>query len=187
MGDDFFQILPHFTLGRRIPQEIGGMIRRQKRHAAKIEPLSPQSRDGLFRSEQGLEGDGAEANNHFRPNYVELAKEKGRAGLNFVGLGRAIFWWAAFHHIADVNVVAAQAHGLDHLRKKFSRAADERQTLDIFIATRALTNENKLRARVARAEDNVGAFLAQLAALAVADVGANAFERIVLDAFADLE
>src|SRR5690348_8819445 len=55
MGHDFFQIFPHIALGGRIPQEIGGMIGGEKRHAAKFEPLAAETRNGLLRAEQRLE------------------------------------------------------------------------------------------------------------------------------------
>ena len=62
---------------------------------------------------------------HFRLDHVNLAHQKRRAGGDFVFFRQAIFRRAAFDHVADVNVFAAQAHGFDHVRKEFSGAADE--------------------------------------------------------------
>ena len=187
MGHDFFQIFPHIALGGRIPQEIGGMIGGEKRHAAKFEPLAAETRNGLLCAEQGLERDGAKANNDLRMDDVELAKKERRAGFDFVGLGRAIFRRTAFDNVADVDILAAETHGFDHLREQFSGAADERQALDIFIVARAFADENEFRRGAARAEYDVGALLAELAAFAVADVGANAFESVAGDALGGFE
>ena len=56
---------------------------------------------------------------------IDLAHQEGGAGGDFVSLGHAIFWRAAFDYVADVDVFALQAHCFDHLGEKFAGAAYE--------------------------------------------------------------
>src|ERR1700691_1800231 len=113
--------------------------------APEIEPFAAKARDALGGLEKGLRGATAEAADYFRLDHGELAHEKGRAGDDFVLFRQAVFRGAALHHIADIDILAAQAHGLDHLSEQFSGATDEWLALKIFVAPGALANENKLR------------------------------------------
>ena len=141
----------------------------------------------LLVSQQRLRRRNCPGTDHFRLDYVELAQQGRRAGGDFVFFREAIFRRAAFHHVADVNVVAAQAHGFDHLREQFSRAADEGLALTIFIVAGAFADENQIGFRVADAEDDVAAPFVEFAARAIADVGADAVERVVFDPVNDLK
>ena len=181
-GHHFLQILPHFALRGRIAKQVGGMIGGDQFRAAEIDPLAAEARDALRGLQKRLRGAGPEATDHFRANRVELAKQIGRAGGDFVVLGQAIFRRPAFHDVADVDVLAAQTHRLDHLREQFSGAADERFALNIFVVPRAFTDEHELGLRIPDAEDDVRARFVQLAARAIADVVANA-SSVSLDAF----
>ncbi len=84
---------------------------------------------------------------------------------------------AALHHVADVNVFAANAHGRDHVVEQLSGAAHKGLALRVFVRARTLAHEHDARVRIAHAEDDVGASLAQLAAGAVANVFANHAQR----------
>lgn len=187
MDHDLFQVLPDFTFGSGIPQEIGRMIRGKQGQAAEFKPLTAQARNGLLRANQRLEGHSAEANNRFRTNHVQLAIQKRGAGLDFVGLRRSIFRRPTFDHVANVNLVSTQTHRFDHLREQLARSTDERQSLDIFVAARPFTDKDELCVLDAGAKHDVCAFLTQLASLAVPDVSANSFERVALDPFGGVE
>src|SRR5690348_8040456 len=117
------------------------MIGAHHRNAAKLEPLPAQPRNGLLLAINRLKGNRAEAYDGFGIDDRELPVQKRRAGFHFVRLRRAIFRRTALHHVADVNVFTLEAHRFDHLREQFSRAADERQSLNIFIAPRPFADE----------------------------------------------
>jgi hypothetical protein len=137
----------------------------------------------LIGGEQSLRGAGAEAANHFRLNGRELTQQERRADGDFVFIGKAIFGRAAFHDVADVDVLAAKRHCFDHLREKFSCAADEGLALDIFIVAWAFADENEFGFGISDAEYEFGARFVQAAARAFAEVGANVVERFVGHAF----
>ncbi len=65
----------------------------------------------------------------------------------------------------------------NHLRQKLSGAAHERQSLLIFVRTRAFAHKNELRFSAAVAEDNFVAGFVQLAARALAQIFADFQQR----------
>lgn len=184
MRHDFLQIFPDFPFGIRVPQQIRWMVGRQHGDAAKVEPLAAQARDGLFGAVQSLERCSTQANNRFRFDYGKLPKEKWRTSVHFVWFRSAIFGRTALDHIADVNVVALEAHGFNHLSEQFSGATDEGQALDVFVAAGPFPDEDKLRLSAAAAENNLVALLAKTAPLAIANVFSDAFEGIVFNGLA---
>ncbi len=134
--------------------------------------------------EKGLRRASAETADYFRLDHAELAKQERRAGCNFVIFREAIFGRAAFDDVADVNVGAAEAHCLDHLREQFSGAAHEGFALNILVAAGTLSNEDELRFRIPDAEDDLRTSLVQLATHAIwADICADSLEAVVCDAF----
>jgi len=180
-GHHFLQIFPDFAFCAGIAQQIRGVIGGHQLSSAELKPLATEMRNAAIGLEQRLRGYAAEANDYFGSDGVQLAKQEGRANFYFVFFGGAIFGWAALHYVADVNVCALQAHGFDHLVQQFSRAADKRQTLGVFIAARAFAHENELGVGISVAEDELVAATMQFAAGAIADVGENFWERIAGD------
>src|SRR5215469_3511431 len=175
-GHHLPQIPPDFALGVRIAQKIGGMVSGHKFRAEIIEPLAAETRYSLIRSEQRLCRACPQAANHLGLNDSELANEKWRTSVDFIALGQTILGRAALHHIADVNVLAAQSHGFDHLGQKLSCATDEGFSLHVFVMPGAFANEDKLRLRIADPKHDVCPALVEFAARAIADVFADAFE-----------
>ncbi len=163
------------------------MIRAHHRNAAEYKPLSAQPRNRLLLAINRLKSNRAEAHDGFGIDDRKLPVQKWRAGFHFVRLRRAIFRRTAFHHVADVNVFALEAHRFDHLREQFSGAPHERQSLNIFVAPRPFADEHQFRARIAAAEDNGIALLTKLASLAIPDILADYLQRIVCDALARFE
>ena len=178
------QVLPDFTLSVRIAQQIRRMVGGDEFGALEIEPSSAEARNALCGLQQSLRGATAEATDDFRADHGELAEQIRRAGGNLVFFREAIFGWAAFDDVTDVNILAAEAHGLDHLREQLPGSADERFALLVFIAPRTFTDKHELGFWVSHAVDNVRPSFVQLAARAIrADVFANALERVPFDAF----
>ena len=153
------------------------MVRGQHFETAIVEPLAAVMGDAAIGLQQRLESSGTEANDHFRLDGVELAKKKRRAGCDLVRFGLAIAGRAALDDVADVDVAAIEAHGLDHLREKFARTADERQALRVFISAWAFTDEDKLRLRIAIAEDDGVTRTVQFAASAFAEIVTDLQQR----------
>src|SRR5260370_25246922 len=103
-GHDFLEIFPDFTLRGRIAQQIGGVIGRQQFSPAKVQPFAAKLRNSAIGLKQCFCRDRAEANNYFRCDGVDLAKQKWRADAYFVFFRLAILWWPALHHFATVDV-----------------------------------------------------------------------------------
>ena len=101
------------------------------------EPFAAEGGDGAIGVEQHLGGSGAQANDYFGADGVDLADQERGAGGDFVALGHAIFWGAAFDYVADVDIGALQAHGFDHLGEEFAGAANEGEALDVFVVAGA--------------------------------------------------
>src|SRR5256885_16872913 len=121
-------------------------------------------RNAAIGLQKSLRGDTSEADDYFWCDGVNLAKQKGRADFHFVFFPRAIFGGPAFHHVADINVFALQAHGLNHLVQQFSCTANERQTLYVFIPPGSFANENQISFGITVAKDELGAAPVELAA-----------------------
>src|SRR6185503_173281 len=101
------------------------------------------------------------------------------AALDFIRFGIAVLRRPALDHVGDVDVVARQADRLDDFRQQLPGAADERNALDVLVAARRLADEHQVGVRVADAEHDLRASeRVQLAARAVADVGADGGERL---------
>src|SRR5438445_3807130 len=178
-GHDFLEVFPDFALCGRIAQQIGGMIGRQQFSSAKFQPLSAKLGNPAVGLQQGFCGDGAQANNYFGSDDVDLAKKKRRASADFIFFRLAILRWTAFHYVADVHVFTLQAHGFDHLGQQFSRAPDERQALRVFIGARAFADENELRLGISVAKNNFVPRAVEFAARAFTEIFADLEQRIV--------
>src|SRR5258706_15051562 len=103
--------------------------------------------------------------------------EERLAGRDLQRLRVAIPGRATLHDVADVHVLAAPADGLDHLREQLARAADEWPAALVLFLARALADEDDARVGVSLAEDHAAPLLAQRAAPAVADLGADRVEQ----------
>src|ERR1700733_7830957 len=176
------QILPDFSLRRRIAQQVRRVISGDQFRAAKIKPLAAEAGDSLGGLKHGLRRATAEAADHLGSDRAELAKQVRRACNDLVLFRQTVFRRPAFDDVADVHVLSAKAHRLDHLREKFSGSADKRLTLGIFVAAGAFADKHKLCFRIADAEDNLGPRLVQLAPGAIrSDIVADSLKCVALD------
>ncbi len=115
-----------------------------------------------------------------RPNRVNLAKEKGFARLDFIGIGIAVFRRPAFDHVRNVNLIARQADGLDDLRELLSRPTHKRYALQIFIPAWRFPDEHEVGIGISDSEDDrVAPRFVQLATGAITDIIPNAPEHLV--------
>jgi hypothetical protein len=176
---DFLQIFPDFAFCAGIAQQVGGVVRGHQFSAAKFEPLSAELGNAAVCFENGLRGGAAQADDYFGGDGVNLAQQEWRALADFIFFWSAIFRRAAFHDVADVDIISLQAHGFDHLRQKFSGTANERESLHVFVVTRTFAYEHKFGFGIAIAENYFVARLMKLAARAFAEIGSNLQEGIV--------
>src|ERR1700741_3088165 len=107
---DFLQVLPDFTLRVRVAQQISGVVRGEQFCVAEVKPDAAISRNRVLGSQQSLGSDCAEANNRLGSDRIQLAIEIGRTRRDLVVGGCAVFRRAAFHDVADVYVLALEAH-----------------------------------------------------------------------------
>ena len=70
------------------------------------------------------------------------------------------------HRIGDENLVARELDRLEHLREELAGTADERQALGVLVGAGPLADDDQVGLRVAGAEDDRVARLAQLAVAA---------------------
>jgi hypothetical protein len=170
---DFLQIFPDFALGAGIAQQVGGVIGGHQFSTAKFEPLSAEVRNAAVCFENGLRGGASEADDYFGGDGINLAQQEWRALAYFIFLRGAIFRRTALHDVADVDVFSLQAHRFNHLREKFSGAADKRETLHVLIMAGAFADKNEFGFWIAVAEDNFIPRSVEFAARAFAEVGSN--------------
>ena len=105
---------------------------------------------------------------------VDLPEQERLARRDFVRLRIAVPRRPALDHVGDVDLVAREAHRLDHLRQQLPGAADERNPLDVLVRAGRLADEHQVRVRIPDAEhDLLAPERVQLAARAVADVLAD--------------
>src|SRR5262249_41411826 len=175
-GANLLHVFPDFAFFLRGTQKIGRMERCNDAHSIQIEKFPAQPRDRRDRLNHCLRGKCTEAANDLRTNRSKLFFQKWIASGNFIRFGITIFRRPAFEDVADVYIFTLEIDGLDDFRQQLARPADKRQTLLIFVIARGLADEYKFGAGISGPEDDVCALRCELAALAVADLGANGFE-----------
>jgi hypothetical protein len=141
-------------------------------------PGAAQGAEGLFDAEEVGGGGGSEGDDDLGADDVDLFEEKGRAGVGLDGLGSAVGRGAAFDDVGDVDLVAAQAHGGDHVVEELAGLADEGDAGGILVGAGAFADEEEAGVGVAVAEDDVAAAgVGERAAGAVADLVADSLKR----------
>src|SRR5688572_9468184 len=147
---------------------------RYELRAAVFVDTTAQPRDRFTRPEKRLSRKRAQRDDHLRLDDVDLPEEERLALFHFVGFGVAIFRRAALNDVGDVDILPLESDCLDDLRQFLPGAADERDSLNIFVPPRRLADKHQIRIRVTDAEHNLlPPQRAQLASDAVADVLAN--------------
>src|SRR5215813_520284 len=164
------QIFPRHALVllAGIAQEKRGMKGGNQHGIPEGMDASAELADRFLRAQQRLRRDASERQHDLRLDDGELVGQERRTRSELIGFGIPIAGWPTQHRVGDKDVaLSRQVHGGQHLREQLTRAADERQPLRVFVGARALADHDEPRRRVAGAEDDVGATLAQLALTAV--------------------
>ena len=150
---------------------------RNDAHSIQVVELASQLRNGRRCLKNRLCCERAETADDLRADRLKLFLQKRIAGRNLVGLRIPIIGRTAFQNVADVHVFTRQSNRFDDLREKLTGATDKRQPLPIFVEAGSFTNENQFGLGISRTEDDIGSMRRQLAALTVADLGADGFKR----------
>ena len=133
-------------------------------------PSPAQPAHGLFRAEQPRHRRRAEGDQRAGLDDVDLLAQVGQARCHFRRLGLAVAGLArrhvgaAFEDVADVHVVAGEAHRADDFGEQLSGFADERLALQILVLARRFADEHQLGLGIADAEDDLRARLHEMRA-----------------------
>ena len=88
--------------------------------------------------------------------FSVLPLEKWHAGIGLSRLRLAVLRRATFDDVGDVDLLARQPHGPDHVVQQLPGAAHKGQPLRVLVRTWSLTDETKLCVRIPSREDGVG-------------------------------
>ena len=139
------------------------MERRNQHGVAERMHPSTQLADRVLCPQQGLGRDGPEREDDLRLDDAEFRVEKRPARGELVSFRVSVTGRSAQDSVRDKHFVPRELHRLQHLGEKLPRAPDERQALRVLVGARTLADHDELRARIARAEHDRGAALAELA------------------------
>src|SRR6185312_11318518 len=122
---------------------------------AEVVPAAAQFTHGRVDGEKVFGGGSAQGHNYLRADGNDLAHQEGNAGFALVALWGTIPRRAALDHVGNVNILAAQAHGRNHVVEQLAGAAHEGQPLLVFVGPRTFAHEHQVGVLVAGAENDV--------------------------------
>src|SRR5262245_45062164 len=162
------QVVPRHALVALpgVPEQEGGMKRRDDDAGPiRIRP-APELGDALLRPQERLRGEVPEGEDHDGLDGLDLGHEERVARRHLVGLGIAVALGPALHHVRDVAVpiaVEADAARREHPGEELARPADEGDALPVLLLAGALADDHEAGAGVAHPEDDGRPALAELA------------------------
>ena len=124
-------------------------------NAFEFAPLAAGLADGEGFVDEAAGGGGAQADDELGLNDGDLAFQEGDAAGHFLGGGDAVARGAAFDDVADENLVAGVAHAFNHPGEELSGAANEGESLFVFVGAGAFANEQDVGAEGPLAGDDV--------------------------------
>jgi transporter family protein len=174
------EVAPRKSFLQRATEQEGRMERRHGADFAltsfKGEPSSPCFGDTLFDTEKRLCGRTAEANQDVRVGKLDLPQDEGKADLRFLRGRRAVSWWTPGYDVGDVHRRPIESDRRQHAVKQFAGSADERQTFNVFVATRRLPYEHQSCFGIAVGEYELARRRFQRAAFKVIENGTQLVE-----------
>src|SRR5262245_6846039 len=153
------------------------MERRHHRNPAERAPLPAERRDPGPRPEQRLRRGRSQSDDDLGRDRLDLPEEERRAGGDLVRLRVAIAGRPALDDVRDVDLLARIADRADHLVELLTGASDERLAARVLVGPGALADEHQSGVRIADAEDDVRARLAELAPPAIPELLPHLLER----------
>lgn len=164
--DDGLKVGPGVAFVLWVFEQVGGVEGGHDGDAVEGLPLPGFGLDVLV-AKQGVGRESAERDDDFWLEGVDLLEQKRRALLDFVVLGVAILGRAAFEDVGQIDVFSLKPHGDDHLVEELAGVAYEGLSLLVFVCPRGFADEHQACVGVAGSKDDLGAVLAESAALAV--------------------
>ena len=164
------EILPGGSLLDRVPEEVGGMIGTDQGNAAPHETPAPEPSQGGGSAQKGLRGAESQGTDDPRSNGLYLPEEKRRARIHLIGARRPVFGGPAFDDVADVDILAVEPEGLDHLVEELPGSPHERATQPILVESRSFAHKDQLGLGSAVTEDEVRPSRVKTASPAVSKV-----------------
>ena len=177
-GEDGLEIGPAGGFLARVAQQIGGVEGEHDGDAFEFAPAAAGFADGHRFVDQSARGRRAEADDQLGLDDGDLALEVGDAAGHLFGRGHAIARRAAFDDVADEDLLAGIAHGVDHLGEELAGAADECEALLVFVGAGAFADEHDLGLERALAGDDVLAGGGEGAEFAGGDFGGDGCEGV---------
>src|SRR5262249_6186288 len=153
---DCQEIAPSKPFLQRAAEQKSRMERRHGTDFAlacfKSEPSPARFGDPLFDTEKRLRRRTAEANQDVRVSKLDLTQDEGKADLRFLWGRRPISRWTPGYDVGDVYRRSVKLDRREHTVEQFAGSADERQTFNVFVATRRLPYEHQPCFRIAVGE-----------------------------------
>jgi len=174
---EFFQdlqdVLPDFAaLGEGlVVQEVGGMVGGHDGDAAPGLPLAAEPGDADGFAEESFDGGGAEGDEDFGADQIDLFLQVGDAGGHFRGGGLAVASGlpggvgAALEDVGDVDGVAGEAGRDDDFGEELAGGANKRFAHAVFVRAGGLADEHEAGIDVTDAKDDIFAGVGEVGAL----------------------
>ena len=120
-------------VGHRQLRSLPGWIGATNATGREVVKAAAKFRHGGIHGEQILRSHRTQRDHDLGFDHRNLPHQKRGAGFTLVALRCAIAGRPAFHNVRDVDIFAADAHGLDHIVEQLARTAHERFALRIFV------------------------------------------------------
>ena len=117
-----------------------------------VEPLAAGFHDAFAGRQQRLGRGIAERHQHVRIDQFDLALDERQADLRLLRRRRAVAGRPPRNDVGDIGVAAVEPDRGDHPVQQFAGTSDERQPLDVLVASGRLADEHDARLRVAVGE-----------------------------------
>ncbi len=136
-------------------------------YAIFLHPLAVFPGNAKIRVDDLQRRNSAQANNDLRLDQLDLAPKKTDAGLLLVFQRISVFGRAAFYNVGNINIASIQINDGKHIIQKLTGRANEGDSLEIFLLSRAFTNKENVSIFVANSENNMISRGTQAAAVAL--------------------
>ena len=151
------------------------MVRGHQGNALVVVILIAQAAHGLVAAEQGLRGKAAQGADDAGLDDFDLALEIRLALLDLIGLGVSVIGRAALEYVADINLVAGQAHSLDDLGQQLPGFPHKGLARAVFFRSWGFADEHDAGRGIAAAKHKVLPRRTQPTASALANLATKGF------------
>ena len=181
LGHDKLDVGPSLLFFARTTQQISRMISYHGWNAVVFVPLAAKGLHRLFGFQKLLGSDSAKAADDARGDDLNLLFEIADALGDLAGDRIAVVRGAALEDVANVDVVAGQAHTLgDDVVEEFSGSSDEGEALLVLVVAGGFADKDQMGSEIAAAKNGVGAGLVKGALGAGFDFGFEGFKSFDL-------